>query len=331
MVKAIIIRHLFSFIFPFLLTIYLVPKMIQTAFKFNVLDIPDGKVKKHKKAIPYLGGISIYIPFIATLSIAYPFENHILWLLLGTTFLLFIGLIDDLKILKPIQKLFGQFIAVLCFLKGGFSLKTIFFSDIFNIFISAFWMLLVINAFNLVDVMDGLASVLALIASFSFFFIAILLKRYEISILLLAFLAPILGFLFYNKSPAKIYLGDSGSLFIGGFLAAIPLLFPWSKLSFEAYYTPVVILGVPLLEVFFLIIIRTWIGIPFYRGSPHHFSIYLRKKNWSITKVLFFSAFFSILLSVVAILFLFNFISFWDLFFLGILFLLAWIFIVFVF
>jgi len=328
-VKVVLIRHIFSFIFPFLLAIYLLPLIIKTAFKLEVMDVPDGKIKKHENPVPYLGGFAVYIPFIATLSIAYPFENKILWLLLGTTLLLFVGLIDDLKILKPKQKLFGQIIAVFCFLKGGFSLKHYFLSDVFNIFLSGFWMLLVINAFNLVDVMDGLSSILAISATVAFFVIAVLLKEYAISILLLAFLAPLLIFFFYNKPPAKIYLGDSGSLYIGGFLAAIPLLFPWSSLSYDAYYAPAIILGIPLLEVLSLIVIRTWIGIPFYKGSPHHFSIYLREKGWGVPLVLLFSVIMSLLLSVIAILFLFGFLNFKNIVVLGTLFFVIWCYFVF--
>jgi UDP-GlcNAc:undecaprenyl-phosphate/decaprenyl-phosphate GlcNAc-1-phosphate transferase len=328
-VKAVVARHIFSFIFPFLVALYLFPLIIQAALKLDILDRPDGKIKKHEKAVPYLGGLAIYIPFIATLCIAYPFENHILWLVLGVTLLLFVGLIDDLKILKPAQKLFGQFIAVLCFLKGGFSLKTNFFSQFFNIITSTFWMLLVINAFNLVDVMDGLAASLALIAGFSFFIICLLLGQYAISILLLALLGPLLVFFLYNKPPAKIYLGDAGSLFVGGFLSAIPLLIPWSSLSFEAYYAGVIILGVPLLEVLSLIVIRTSIGIPFYRGSPHHFAIYLRKRGWTTVKILIFSGIMSLFLSCVSILFLFNYITLTQTTICGVLFLCVWFYFVF--
>ena len=328
--NTVVVRHIFSFVFPMLLAIYLIPVLIQAAFRFNVLDVPDGKIKKHKKATPYLGGLAIYLPFIATLSIAYPFENKILWMISGVTLLLFVGLIDDLKILKPGQKFFGQLLAVLCFLKGGFSLKTNFFTGFFNIFASGFWMLSVINAFNLVDVMDGLSSILAITAGITFLFIALFLKEYAVSILLLAFLSPLLVFFYYNKPQARIYLGDAGSMFIGGFLAAMPLLFPWSSLSYDAYYTPAIILGIPLLEVFFLVVIRTWKGIPFYKGSPHHFSIYLRHKGWSIPTVLFFTAFMSAVLSVIALLFLFSFVDFKLLIVFGFLFLLVWSYFIFV-
>ncbi len=320
----ILVRYVFAFVFSALFAAYLIPILIKTAFKFNVLDVPDGKIKNHKKAVPYLGGVAIYVPFIATLAISYPFENKILWLLLGVSLLLFIGLVDDLRILKPSQKLFGQLIAVICFLKGGFSLKTNFFAHIFNVTLSGFWMLSVINAFNLVDVMDGLATVLAIVAGVSFLIISILLKLHSISILILAFLGPLFVYFFYNKPPAKIYLGDAGSMFVGGFMAAIPLLFPWSSCSFNAYYTPVIILGIPLLEVFSLVVIRTYLGIPFYKGSPHHFAIYLRNKGWSVAAVLIFAIIMSSILSTIAILFLFGFIKFYFLIALVILFLLLW-------
>jgi len=328
-VNAVIVRHLFSFIFSMLLAIYLIPVLIQAAFKFNVLDVPDGKIKKHKKAIPYLGGLAIYLPFVATLSIAYPFENKILWMILGVTLLLFVGLIDDFKILKPGQKFFGQLLAVFCFLKGGFSLKTNFFTGFFNIFASGFWMLSVINAFNLVDVMDGLSTLLSIIAGITFLIIALLLKEYATSVLLLAFLAPLLVFFYYNKPQARIYLGDAGSMFVGGFLASMPLLIPWSSVSYDAYYTPAVILGIPLLEVFSLVVIRIWNRIPFYKGSSHHFCLYLRCKGWSIPKILFFTACMSTVLSTIAILFLFGVIGFNFLVSLGVLFLFIWLYFIF--
>lgn len=317
-------RHAFSFILSLLIALYLIPLLINAAKRLHLLDKPDGKIKVHKEPVPFFGGIAMYIAFIATLALVYPFENSILWLLLSVTLLLFIGLVDDFKALMPGQKFFGQIFAVLCLLKGGFSLKTVFFSSSWNLILSGFWTISVINAFNLIDVMDGLTTTVALTAGTTFFIIALMLKQYAVSLLLLAFLGPLVAFLYYNKPPAKIYLGDNGSMFIGGFLAAIPLLFQWSNQNFEAYYTPVIILGIPLIEVFFLIIIRTYLGIPFYQGSPHHFSIYLLKKGMSKKGVLLFTLFAGLLLSSTAFLhFEYNF-SFLTLFGIAIVCLVLW-------
>jgi UDP-GlcNAc:undecaprenyl-phosphate GlcNAc-1-phosphate transferase len=308
-VNFVLVRHIFSFGFSFVLGFYIIPKLIESSRRFGIMDIPDGKIKCHQVPIPYLGGVAIYLSFIATLCITYPFENKIVWLLLGSTLLLLIGLIDDLHILTPARKFFGQIIATVCFLKGGFYLKTDFFSSFFNFFISGFWMLSVINAFNLVDVMDGLSSLIALVASVSFFTIAITFKQYTVSLLLSAFIGAVSAFFIYNKPPAKIYMGDAGSMFLGGFLASIPLLFSWSKHSLDAYYAPVIILAVPLLEIFFLVVIRTGKGIPFYKGSPHHFSIYLINKGWSKFQVLIFTFVMCFLFSITAFLFLFKYIN----------------------
>lgn len=321
---AVVQRHLFCFIFALLLVLYLVPLLIQAAYRLRILDTPDGRIKNHDAPVPYMGGVAVYLAFITPLALAYPFKNHILWLLFGTTLLLFIGLIDDLRVLKPGQKFLGQIIAVLCFLKGGFSLKSVFFSSYANLTLSAFWMLSVINAFNLVDVMDGLSSTIALVAAAALLLLAFMFKLYYVSLLLITFCGALLGFLYYNKPPAKIYLGDAGALFVGGFLAAVPMLFPWSAQSWDSYYTPGIILGIPLLEVTSLVIIRLWLGIAPYRGSPHHFSIYLQKKGWSKYKVLGFTALMGVILSVIAYAFFFGFISFWSLMASGFVFFVFW-------
>jgi UDP-GlcNAc:undecaprenyl-phosphate GlcNAc-1-phosphate transferase len=306
----LIIRHVLAGGFSFLLTYYLVPIITRAAFRFGILDVPDGKIKCHTKPVPYLGGIAIYAGFVVTLGLTYPFENTLLWLLLGTTMLLLTGLVDDLKVLKPGQKLIGQLLAVLCFLKGGFSLKTTFLSSYVNMALSGFWMLSVINAFNLVDVMDGLSSLIALVATSAFLVIAFLSGTFVVSLLLVIFGGAIGAFLVYNKPPAQIYLGDAGSLFIGGFLAAIPLLLPWSDAVFDVHYTPAVILAVPLLEVFFLIVIRTQLGIPFYKGSPHHFSLYLQRKGWHKWQVLVFTALMGIVFAALGIIHFMKIVSF---------------------
>jgi UDP-GlcNAc:undecaprenyl-phosphate GlcNAc-1-phosphate transferase len=303
---SIILRHAFAGIFSFLIGLYLIPIIIKAALKLGFVDAPDGRLKHQKQPVAYLGGVGIYIPIIATLGLCCPFDNFLLWLIFGSTLLLFVGLIDDFKVLKPRQKFFGQFLAALCFLKGGFSLKTPFFGSFFTIGATLFWLLTIINAFNLVDVMDGLCAVLALCAALGFCIFALLQKAYTVSLLLVAFMGSVAAFLCYNRPPARIYLGDAGSMFIGGFLAAIPLLLHWDAGLFSVFATgspllqplhllmpvffiPALVLAVPLLEVTGLFIVRTRLGIPFYNGSPHHFSIYLQKRGYTKQQILFFA------------------------------------------
>jgi len=242
----------------------------------------------------------------------------------GATLLLFIGLIDDLIVLKPYQKFFGQILATICFLKAGFYLKAQFFSNYWNIPISAFWILFIINAFNLVDVMDGLATLLAICATCSFLGMALYLQNPLIVILLSAFLGSLFAFLWYNKPTATIYLGDAGSLFIGGFMAIIPFLFNWGTYTISGYLTPVVILAIPLLEVSALVLIRTMKKIPFYMGSPDHFSIYLQQNGWSKVSILIYVASLSVILFVASFLFLINAMGFGALCLSAALFLAVW-------
>jgi UDP-GlcNAc:undecaprenyl-phosphate GlcNAc-1-phosphate transferase len=296
-------------LFSVSITFYLIPLISKIAHKWGILDYPDGRIKVHKHGIPYLGGIAVYIPFIATLALFYPFNSSLLWLIVGVTLLLFVGLIDDLLVLSPLQKFAGQIIAVLCFLKGGVALRSGFFSDVLNIWATGFWMLSVINAFNLIDVMDGLSSLIGVIAGIAFFIIAYASGNYLLSLLIMIFICPFLVFFYYNKPPASIYLGDSGALFLGGFLAAVPLLVSWSSFSLYGYLVPFVILAIPLLEVGGLIVLRTAKGIPFYRGSPHHFAILLQKKGWDKGAILLFAGTFAVFLGLISFCFLIDLIG----------------------
>jgi UDP-GlcNAc:undecaprenyl-phosphate GlcNAc-1-phosphate transferase len=286
--EAALLKLFFSLSISFLVTLYLVPLLCSLAIKLGVMDVPDGAIKRHAVATPYLGGIAVYGGFIVALALTCPFENQICLLLIGSTMLLFIGLIDDLLVMKPYQKFFGQVIATFCFLKAGLYLKEQFFYHYWTIPLSAFWILSVINAFNLVDVMDGLATLLAACAAATFLIIALYLQNYTLALLLTAFLGPLLAFLWYNRPPAKIYLGDAGALFIGGFLATVPFLFKWGTYNWYGFATPLVILAIPSLEVVQLIIIRLRKGIPPTQGSPDHFSIYLQANGWRKQAILIY-------------------------------------------
>ncbi len=290
-----------GFVISFLITIYLVPLIIEVAFKLKILDNPDGNLKKHKNPTPYLGGLAVYIGFITSMALVFPFENSIFLFILGSTLLLFVGLIDDLVPMRPYQKFFGQMVATFCFLKAGLHLKENFFSYLPNVLISFFWILSVINAFNLVDVMDGLATTLAICASFTFLVITVIFQIYGVSIMLAALIGALVGFFIYNKPNAKIYLGDAGSLFIGGILATVPFMIPWGYYNIYGYLSPILILLIPLLEVGTLILVRTYKRIPFYYGSPDHFSIYLQKNGFSKWAVLFYVISISVILLILTV------------------------------
>ncbi len=321
---GLVVKHILCFLVSFCGSYALIPLFLKKAVEIGFLDRPDGVIKNHQKPIPYMGGIAVYAGFISALIFVLPYSSMPWWLLLGTATLMLVGLIDDVKILRPGRKLLGQCIAVTCFLHGGLLLKTHYLSSYFTLALSIFWMLLVINAFNLIDIMDGLSSLVALISGSAFFTLALLFGQYQVSLLMLAFIGPLFAFFLYNKPPARIYLGDAGALFIGGFLAAVPLLIPWGSSAPYAYCASIVILAIPLLEVFFLVLIRTRLGIPFYLGSPHHFALYLQRKGWSKQVILVFIGVVGIVLSSVAIVFACNYITMKLFIILGLLFFVAW-------
>lgn len=319
------IRLFFGVLISFLITFYLVPLMQRIAKKHTILDVPDGQVKLHKEPTPYLGGMAVYIGFLTALAFIFPFYNQMMLIVVGLTLLFFIGLIDDLIPLKAYQKFGGQALVAFCFLKAGFYLKTTFFlSNWWSVGFSLLWIATVTNAFNLVDVMDGLASTLAICAAISFGVIAIVSEQYTILLLLAPFLGSLMAFLWYNKPKAQIYLGDTGSLVIGGFLSVIPFLFNWGTHGPYGFLTPLIILAIPLLEVGTLILVRTYKGIPFYNGSPDHFSIYLQQKKWSKVKILEYVALLSVVLCAASVLVFLHMVPLWITLATGALFLGVW-------
>jgi len=239
------------------------------------------------------------------------------------------GLYDDILVLSPGQKFLGQILAVVVFLSGGLVCAGTFLGFI----ISAFWILTIINAFNLIDVMDGLASLVAACSALGFMLIGLsTLVQYPYADLYLlplsaALVGAVLGFFVYNKPLATIYLGDTGSLFIGGFLGALSLKLGFENQCFMKYSVPIILLSIPLLEIMTLIVIRTAKGIPFYKASPHHFSILLKNNGWTPNAILMYITVMSFFASFTAYLYVGGYITYIPVAILGLLFLIIWFYI----
>lgn len=310
----------------FMLALMIVPVMRKIAWHFNILDIPDGSVKKHKQPTPYLGGVAVYLVCLIPLVYASFYYSQAIYLLGGCTILVLVGLIDDLLILSPSQKFLGQFLAVVIFLMGGWSCN----SSLLGLTFSALWILTIINAFNLIDVMDGLASLVAVCSALGFMFIELnsLLHHTGTNLFLLplsaVFIGAVSGFLMYNKPPATIYLGDTGSLFIGGLLGVLSLQIGLQNQGFIQYSIPIILLSIPLLELMTLIVIRTAKGIPFYKASPHHFSILLRNNGWSKKGILIYVTAMSFFTGLSAYLYVTGCLHLITVAFLGLVFLIIW-------
>jgi len=146
-----------------------------------------------------------------------------------------------------------------------------------------------INAFNIIDVMDGLSAGVAFFAAITFFIVALLNGRMMIAIVAITLAGSLLGFLRYNFTPARIYMGDTGSMFLGLMLGALAMIGSYTGKDVLGFLAPVVILGIPIFDTVQVIVARWRKGIPFYRGSPDHYALLLRSAGLSVKGVTWLS------------------------------------------
>lgn len=313
------------FLLGLFFSLAMTPIFIKIALNFSIVDIPDGNLKKHNKITPYLGGFVFYLSFCLAYFISYS-NIYNIYLFLGLTFLAILGLIDDLMSLSPLCKFAGQAIAAFFLILALDLSIAINFYNILSILVKYFFILTIINAFNLIDIMDGLATSIAIKSTILLFIISnYYINNGSLSYVLLFFLGSLFGFLYYNLPQAKIYLGDLGSMFIGGFLSFLSLKITANlNNTFLKLLIISVAFAIPILELLSLIIIRSYNNIPFYQGSPHHFAIYLKNKSWPIKYILIYIAIFILVINAVLVLFLFKLISLKLLIFLYLIMLVLW-------
>lgn len=271
-----------AFVCSAVLALYLTPLMREAALRFGIVDRPDGVLKNHEAPVAYLGGLAVFLSFLVTLALTFEFSHVVLGILLSGTLLLLVGLIDDLGVLSPLQKLSGQLLALVVLMKAGIFVKLLFIPWWLALAMSIVWLLAIINALNIIDVMDGLAAGVAAIAAAFLAVIAGWNDQPMVAVMSAALAGSLLGFLRFNFTPAKIYLGDSGSLFIGLMLGALAMNGGYTRYNWVAMFTPVIILGVPLFDLAFVVIARRWRGLSPFRGSPDHFALRLRRHGLSV-------------------------------------------------
>lgn len=273
------------FILSLLFSLYGTPVARNAGIKFGIVDEPDGVLKTHKEPIPYLGGLAIYLSFLVALSLVFEFSKETLGILFGGSIISTLGLIDDIGKLSPRIKIIGEFLAVYILIKSGVYIKLWFIPEYLSIPLTFLWMIGIINAFNLIDVMDGLSAGVALVVSSIFFVIAIITENHSVAILSMAFSGACLGFLNYNYNPASIFMGDSGSLFLGFILSSISIMLDYTKLNRFGFIAPIFVLWIPLFETVYLFFTRISKGLSPFKGSRDHISIRLMTLyNFSVRK-----------------------------------------------
>lgn len=263
------------------------PAVILLAKATGAVDKPNAR-KVHTKEIPRIGGIGIYLAFLTAIivtAVMSKFEGEMLFEVIGLivsgSMMFLVGLIDDYKNLPAKVKLLGQILAALV-LVIGFDVRIDFITDPFGDYIylewfaipaTLFWLVGITNAVNLIDGLDGLAAGVSLIASITIFLVAMEQNFFLVAILTAALAGAALGFLFYNTNPARIFMGDSGALFLGFMLAGISVIGAVKSAATIALIVPVVSLGLPICDVAFAIVRRYRGGQPIFKpdkGHLHH-------------------------------------------------------------
>jgi len=268
---------------------WLTPRLRDAAIRFGIVDRPDGRLKTHREPVPYLGGLAIYLAFLLALALTLRFSEPVLGILLAGSIILILGLIDDLGQLGPGTKLGGQMVAVAVLIKSGIYIKLTFVPPVVAIGLSVLWLLAVTNAFNLIDVMDGLSAGTACIASLVLLVVAEFDGGVTSATVLAALAGACLGFVRYNFPPARIYMGDAGSMFIGLLLGALSMDIAYTKHNVVGALAPALVLGLPLFDMLFVMYVRHRRGLPVMLGSPDHFALRLRRWRLSTTQTVVLS------------------------------------------
>lgn len=267
-----ITSYLSAFLLTFLISSLLTPVVRRLALRYNFVYKPK-KDRWNRRVIPICGGVAIFLSFLLSFLLFCRRDALSLPLLAGACTAFFGGLIDDSFGIKPYSKLFVQIIIALFMYLSGISFK-IFPIAFFNFFLTIFWFVAVMNAFNLLDNMDGLCAGIAVISSgLVFAYYGFRIDNYMATLALLVCAAS-LGFLRYNFYPAKIFMGDCGSMFIGFILAAIGVMGTRRGTSsfLATLAVPVLVLGVPVFDTILVTLTRRANGRHFYEGGKDHIS-----------------------------------------------------------
>ena len=269
-----------AFILAFIVSFMATPYTIKIANKIGAVDIPKDKRRMHTKKMPKFGGPAVILGFIVSmiyliiimsiegsldLFTEQEYGKKLLGVLLGIGVIAITGILDDTKTLKPWQQLMGQLLAATIVVVLGTRIEhlnipflyRVGLSDVFSTILTILWIVGVTNAINLIDGLDGLSSGISLISCVSLLVIFLLNGSPMIAtIIVTAMSGALVGFLPYNFAPAKTFIGDTGSNFLGFMLSVVSILGVAKTYTMAVIVLPVIVLGLPIFDVMFAIIRR---------------------------------------------------------------------------
>ena len=289
-----------AFLLALALSAAFTPLAIRLAWATDFLDKPLTALKTQRQPVAYLGGVAIALAFgLAALVVKFgfaPSSGFAPWpgglergrgvyaIGLGAVLALGLGLLDDKRALSPAVKFIGQIAGALVLVACGVRVR--FVQDqALSLLLTVLWVVTVTNALNFVDILDGLAGSVGAAAALAFLAFALNGDRPNDALAAAALAGACLGFLPYNWAPARVYMGDAGSHFLGFALAGISLNLNYSHQNQLAVFSPLVILALPLFDLALMIVIRTRKGIPPWKGSPDHVPLRLRALGLSVPHV----------------------------------------------
>lgn len=254
--------YLLVFAGALVLAIGATPLARRLASQVGVIDQPETR-KIHRRPVPRLGGMAIFLAVVVAALLLGRRYNFTQFgsILVGATGVSFLGLVDDRWGVRPVVKIVGQILAALLLYATDIYVGT-FHHPLLNLVTTVLWVGYITNAINLLDNMDGLAGGVAAIAAAFFALMCSFSGQYLVGALSVAVLGACLGFLFYNLNPASIFMGDSGSMFLGFTLAAtgIKLQFP-ENVAFVTWMVPVLVMGLPVFDTALVIVSRLRRGL----------------------------------------------------------------------
>lgn len=263
------------------LAIVLTPAVKRFAIRIGAVDRPNQR-KVHTRIMPRLGGLAVFLAFVGAFFVIAPMTDDVNGkvasaLLIGGSLIVLVGALDDKFDLSPKTKLLVELIAALVVVFYGeiqIDLVNLPFGDVFetkwlSVPLTVFWIVGVTNAVNLIDGLDGLAAGVSGIANATILVLAIMMGNVTVILFSALLLGSIIGFLFYNFHPAKIFMGDSGALFLGFCLATLSVL-GFKQATLVSFIVPILILGVPLSDTFFAIVRRKVNKLPISVADKNH-------------------------------------------------------------
>ncbi|HWI47721.1 MAG TPA: MraY family glycosyltransferase [Rummeliibacillus sp.] len=251
-----------ALVVAFVASILLTPLVKRLAYRIGAVDKPNYR-KVHDHIMPRLGGLAIFLAFLIGVVVARPMDGSMIAILIGSFVIIVTGVLDDMLEISPKAKLVGQTIAAVI---------VIFFGDVridsinlpfggelnfgyLSIPLTLIWIIGITNAINLIDGLDGLASGVSTIALITLATMAFIMGNTFVLVMALIVAASTCGFLFYNFHPAKIFMGDTGALFLG-FMISVLALLGFKNVTFISLVIPIIMLGVPISDTFFAILRR---------------------------------------------------------------------------